>query len=48
VAKELIRANHEKPTPFVWAKKVEEILEKAARCKADVGYTTLDINLPTV
>jgi len=29
-----IQANNEEPKPFVWTKKVEEILEKVAHCKA--------------
>jgi len=29
-----IRHNNENPTPFVWTKRVEEILEKVGRCKA--------------
>lgn len=32
--KEFIRLNNEKPKPFVWTKKVNEILEKVNHCKA--------------
>jgi hypothetical protein len=31
---EYIRINNETPQPFVWVKKVEQILEKVNRCKA--------------
>ncbi|MBF0459603.1 MAG: IS630 family transposase [Nitrospirae bacterium] len=31
---EFIRLNNEAPKPFVWTKKVEEILEKVSHCKA--------------
>ena len=30
-----IRLNNENPKPFVWTKRVDEILEKVARCKAN-------------
>ena len=32
--KEFIRLNNQNPKPFVWTKKVEEILEKVNHCKA--------------
>jgi transposase len=31
---EFIRINNQKPKPFVWTKKVEQILEKVGHCKA--------------
>ena len=31
---EFIRSNNQNPKPFVWTKKVEQILEKVGRCKA--------------
>jgi len=31
---EYIKVNNENPKPFVWTKKVKEILEKVNRCKA--------------
>jgi transposase len=31
---EFIRINNQNPKPFVWTKKVEQILEKVGRCKA--------------
>jgi hypothetical protein len=31
---DFIRLNNQNPKPFVWAKKVEEILEKVNHCKA--------------
>jgi transposase len=31
---EFIRINHQNPKPFVWTKKVEQILEKVGHCKA--------------
>ena len=31
---EYIRLNNQDPKPFVWTKKVEQILEKINRCKA--------------
>ena len=33
VIEEYIRYNNEDPKPFVWTKKVEQILEKVNRCK---------------
>ncbi|HEV2320048.1 MAG TPA: IS630 family transposase, partial [Verrucomicrobiae bacterium] len=32
--REFIRVNNENPKPFVWTKKVEQILEKVGNCKA--------------
>jgi len=32
--KEYIRLNNKEPKPFVWVKKVEQILEKLAYCKS--------------
>jgi len=32
--KEFIRLNNHNPKPFVWTKKVEDILEKVNHCKA--------------
>ncbi len=34
---EFIRVNNENPKPFVWTKKVNDILEKIAHCKAVIG-----------
>lgn len=34
---EYIRVNNESPKPFVWTKKVEDILDKVAHCKAVSG-----------
>lgn len=34
---EYIRLNNESPKPFVWTKKVEDILDKVAHCKAVSG-----------
>jgi len=34
---DFIQANNENPKPFVWTKKVDEILEKVAYCKAVIG-----------
>jgi len=31
---EFISVNNENPKPFVWAKRVDEILEKVSHCKA--------------
>ena len=33
---EFIRLNNQNPRPFVWTKKVDEILEKANHCKVVV------------
>jgi len=35
--KDAIRRNNEAPQPFVWTKRVDEILEKLAHCKAVIG-----------
>lgn len=35
--KEFIRLNNQQPKPFVWTKKVNQILEKIAHCKAVMG-----------
>ena len=35
--KEFIRVNNRQPKPFVWTKKVNQILEKIAHCKAVMG-----------
>lgn len=32
-----IRVNNQEPTPFVWTKKADAILDKVARCKAVIG-----------
>jgi hypothetical protein len=32
--KEFIQLNNQNPKPFVWTKKVEDILEKVNHCKA--------------
>jgi len=34
---EFIQANNENPKPFVWTKKVDDILEKVSHCKAVLG-----------
>jgi transposase len=34
---DFIRVNNENPKPFVWTKKVDEILEKVSHCKAVIG-----------
>lgn len=35
--KDFIRENNENPKPFVWTKKVDEILKKVSHCKAILG-----------
>jgi len=34
---DFIQANNENPKPFVWTKKVDDILEKVSHCKAVIG-----------
>jgi hypothetical protein len=42
---EFIRVNNNNPKPFVWTKKVEDILEKIGHCKAIMRHYTS--GLPT-
>ena len=44
VIEDFMRAYNENPKPFIWTKKVDQILEKVNRCKAIMEYTTLVID----